>query len=296
MPPRRRNRHLALGLCPAVLTACASTVVERDISYDDRHGEATRLDVYRPPGPGPFPAVLFIHGGGWRGGVTRTDFAGEAERLAGAGYVTINLDYRLVPDGAYPNAPADCLCALAFVRANAARWAIDPQRVGALGYSAGGHLASLLGVAADDPALAGCPSGPTAAPAAVVSGAGPEDLATMGQTGGVVSDFVGGAPDQVPALYAAASPLSHVHAGAPPFLFLHGDADYFVPIDQSRRMDAALTAVGASASLLTIPGGGHIWNRAVDGDAWQVVVASADTPEAWAATVDFLDHTIGDAR
>jgi acetyl esterase/lipase len=286
---------LALALA---LAACGDLVVEHDISYDDRHGAATTFDVYRPPasaGVGPFPAVLVIHGGGWSAG-SRGDLAAAAARLAGAGYVTINLDYRLVPDGVYPNAPSDCLCALSYVRAQAARWAIDPTRIAALGYSAGGHLVSLLGVAADDPRLAGCPSGPTGPVAAVVSGAGPQDLRTLGQGLGVGADFLGGTPGEVPDVYVAASPVTHVHAGAPPFLFIHGEADWFVPIAQSRQMAAALLAVGTPATLLTLPGGGHVWNRGVDGDTWQLVLTSTDTPEAWAAIVDFLDHTIGGAR
>jgi acetyl esterase/lipase len=177
------------------------------------------------------------------------------------------------------------------VRAHAAEYDVDPTRIAALGYSAGGHLVSMLGAAADDPVVApDCASGPTGPVAAVISGAGPQDMGLMPQVD-VVTNFVGGTKDEAPELYIQASPLSHVAAGAPPFLFIHGDNDWFVSIEHSRRMQAALDAVGTETHLLEIPGGGHIWNDDGDG-AWDLEM-SIDTPEAWSAMIDFLDHTIG---
>jgi len=281
-----------LGVWTAVLAGCTDVVVESDVSYDDRCAVA-KLDVYHPPHANvPRPAVIVIHGGGWHDGIERASISDAAERLAEAGYVAFNISYRLVPSGGeFPHAVQDCLCALAFVRAHAADYDIDPARIGAIGYSAGGHLVSMLGVAATEPAVQpDCAAGSTGPVAAVVSGAGPEDMSLLQQVS-VVTDFMGGTKEAVPDRYTQASPLAHVAPGAPPYLFLHGDSDWFVSIEHAHRMRVALDDVGTETRLLEIPGGGHIWNRGASG-TWDFET-SMDTPEAWAATIDFFDHTIG---
>jgi acetyl esterase/lipase len=282
-------------VCLFVLGACTAVTTRSDVSYDDRFS-ADVLDIYSPPpASAPRPAVLFIHGGGWHDGIDRDSIAPVAERFAGAGYVTVNIDYRLVPsqDGQYPHAVQDCYCALAWMRANAVAIGIDPDRIAGLGYSAGGHLVSMLGVDTDADVQPDCAAGPTTPLAAVVSGAGPEDMAALPQVSSV-TEFVGGTTAQVPALYTAASPIDHVTAGAPPYLFVDGDDDWFVDIDQQARpMQAALDAVGTETRFFEIPGGGHIFNRGVDGASWELPLTAIETPDADAAIVDFLDHTIG---
>ena len=109
----------------------------------------------------------------------------------------------------------------------------------------------------------------------------------------IITQFMGGFVEDIPERYAQASPLSHVTAAAPPYLFLHGDQDVAVVISQSRRMADALTAAGAEAHLLAIPGGGHLLNHGAD-PLWSTT-AAIDTPESWAALIDFLDRTIGGA-
>jgi acetyl esterase/lipase len=262
------------------------------VPYDDRFDVAV-LDIYRPAPAGvPRPAVITIHGGGWHTGIYRSSLAGVAERLAGAGYITLNIEYRLVGnDGQFPHAIQDCLCALAWTRAHADEYGIDPTRVAGLGYSAGGHLVSMLGVAADVASVQpDCAAGAAAPFDAVVSGAGPEDMVDLASAE-AVQDFLGGTYDEVPDHYNDASPIQHVRAGAPPFLFVHGTNDYFVPIAHSREMETELHDVGTDARLLEVPGGGHIWNDA-NGD-WELPLASIDTPAAQAAIIDFLDDTIG---
>jgi acetyl esterase/lipase len=282
-------------LWTVVLTACGSITTRDDVSYDDRYASDV-LDVYfPPPASTPRPAVLVIHGGGWHDGIYRDSIASQAERLAEAGYVAINIEYRLVPSegGQYPHAVQDCYCALAWTRANATALGIDPARVAGLGYSAGGHLVSMLGVDTDADVQPDCAAGTTTPLAAVVSGAGPEDMAALPQVSSV-TEFVGGTTSDVPALYTAASPLSHVAPGAPPYLFVDGNDDWFVNIDeQARPMQAALDAVGAETRFFEIPGGGHILNSGVDGASWELPLTSIETPEAADAIVDFLDHTIG---
>ena len=144
--------------------------------------------------------------------------------------MAFNLEYRLTPDGgAFPHAVQDCLCALSYVRAHATDYGIDPARIASLGYSAGGHLASMLGVAAGDPGVApDCASGPTGPVVAVVSGAGPEDMTLFPEVSVDHATSWAARSTRSPTLYAEASPLTHVVAGAPPYLFVHGDNDWFV--------------------------------------------------------------------
>jgi acetyl esterase/lipase len=286
-----------LALCTAVGGCVAQDVaVDNDVSYDDRYGAATTMDVWRPAGPlGARPAVLMIHGGGWRS-FAKDTMTEDARRLAGAGYVVANVNYRLVPDGVFPKDVQDCLCALAYLRAHAAEYGVDPARIATLGYSAGGHLASLVGVAAAAPEVApdcaAAAGAPIAPPIAVVSGAGPEDLRAEPQVSTII-DYVGGTIDQIPQTYAVASPITHVTAASPPFLFVQGEDDWFVDPSQSAAMKAALDRAGVETRELLVPGGGHLWNRGADGDRYEIPLTSIDTPEAQAAIVDFLDHTIG---
>ena len=282
-----------LAVCTAVLAGCTDVVVETDISYDDRF-DVAKLDVYSPPPTAALrPAVLVVHGGGWHEPIERDGMAPHAERLAEAGYVAFNISYRLVPSGGeFPHAVQDVFCALAWVRAHATEYGIDPDRIGALGYSAGGHLVSMLGTAAGDPIVApDCAAGTTGAVDAVISGAGPQDMTMLPEVENVEA-FVGAKKSEDPERYAQASPLSHVAEGAPPFLFIHGDSDWFVDIEHSRQMGEALDRVGTRNRLLAIPGGGHLWNRGASGSTWDLAI-SIDTPQAWAATIDFLDHEIG---
>jgi len=281
-----------VGSLLCLVIACGAPHEQKNIAYDDRFGSSSMLDVYAPDDDGaPRPAVLLIHGGSWRSGF-KEQFENAARRLAGAGYVAITINYRLGPEGVFPAAVQDCLCALAYARAHAAELGVDPAGVAVMGYSAGGHLAALLGVAADEPRLApDCAAGVTSAPAAVISAAGMHDLRDFADYG-TVRDFLAGGPDDVPEAYDLASPLLQVGPGHPPFLLIHGDDDRLVGVEQSSRMRDALVASGNDARLLVIEGGGHLWNPGDDGTQTWVQVAT-ETPEAWLAIIDFLDHTIG---
>jgi acetyl esterase/lipase len=309
---RGRAWPVVLTLWTQVGTGCGEIEKIVGVSYDDRHGAATELDVYLPAAvadapAGGWPAVLAIHGGGWRS-FDRGSMAAASERLAGAGYAVVNIDYRLVPAGQYPAAVQDSLCALAYTRAHAAEWGIDPARIATYGYSAGGHLASMVGVAAGgamhQPDCAAAENGGgIAPPAAVISGAGPEDMWLFPEVEAVV-EFVGGSKAEVPELWDAASPITYVEeaaaagavggaGGVPPFLFVHGEEDWFAGIEHSEHMRDALLDVGAQAELFAIPGGGHLINRDTAAGRYDVIVTSTDTAESWIAVVDFLDRTIG---
>jgi acetyl esterase/lipase len=298
-------------VCTIVLGAaagCQDIVSETDIAYDDRY-TSTRMDMYAPSDSETVarPAVIVIHGGGWSTPLERDGMEAHARRLAAAGYVTFNISYRLVgrdgdETGRFPNAISDTICALAYVRAHADEYGVDPDRIASYGYSAGGHLASMLGVATRGPLVApdcaavmDAPNNGAVAPvAAVISGAGPQDFSLFPAYAGI-ADFLGQDCDEDREICEAASPITYVRAGAPPFLFIHGDDDWFVDFEHTTDMRDKLRAVGTDARILRLPGGGHLWNQSADGDIWDLAL-SIDTPAAWQATIDFLDHEIGAAR
>jgi acetyl esterase/lipase len=276
-----------------LLAACDAPDVRRDVAYDDRFGAATSMDIHLPDGAATErPAVVMIHGGGWSK-FGKEVYDDAAQRLAGAGFVVANINYRLVPDGTYPVVMQDCLCALSYVRNHAVELGVDPGRIALYGYSAGGHLSALLGVAADEPDFQpDCAEGGTYAPAAVISGAGPTDLIDL-QWAEAVQNLIGGTYDELPERYERASPLHRVHAGAPPFLFEHGDADLFVPLDHSYAMRDALRDAGVEARVLELDGAGHLLGPGGSPGRQDLVVTSQDTPEAWSATISFLDDSLG---
>jgi len=118
--------------------------VERDLVFATVAGQELKLDLARPAeGEGPFPAVVCIHGGGWVGG-SRSQMTRTIEVLAGRGYVAITPDYRLAPRHPFPAQVEDCKAAVRWLRANAGKYRVNPERIGAVGLSAGGHLSCML--------------------------------------------------------------------------------------------------------------------------------------------------------
>jgi acetyl esterase/lipase len=276
-----------------LLAACGSgTQVYESVSYDRRFGDATVMDIHVPDAgrAAGRPTIMLIHGGGWRYGA-RDGYTDAAERYAAAGYVAATIEYRLVPSGIYPAMVQDCLCALSFLRANADAYGIDPDRIAVSGYSAGGQLSALVGTASDLPAhQPDCEWGPTAPPAAAIPGDGAYDF-TANEPSWLVKDFLGGTPAEVPDNYVNSSPLLHVRPGVPPFLVIHGGAD-MVPIEGAKALVTAVRDAGSEAHFLDVSGAGHVTSSTTATDGVYLQAAS-DTPEAWAATIDFLDRTLG---
>lgn len=273
----------------ALLAGCEAPV-ERTVVYDPRFGEATSMDVFLPTEPGPRPALLFFHGGAWKM-FSKRAFRAHARRFAGAGYVTVSANYRLLPDARFPNAVRDAACALAYLQNHADEFGIDRDRIVVMGYSAGAQLAGLIGVAPDDPAFtADCAEGPPTAPRAVISIAGSLDLTARNESAAIV-DYLGGTSEEIPEVYALASPITHVSDGDPPFLLIHGANDLLVPSSVAKRMKASLESFGIEAPYLEIRGGGHIGNF-VDAPAGVGLAPPYDAPVAWIAILDFLErHT-----
>ena len=244
----------------------ASAVREtRDVTYVVRDGRPLRFDVAWTESGAPAPLVLLLHGGSWSAG-SRASMHDEMRALARRGYTAATVEYRLTqaPRDVFPAAMTDVRCALRVLRRRAPEFRAAPARVAAMGYSAGGHLASLLGVAADERALDGATcdaGGEDVRVQAVVSYAGPQDLRVNGpytqEQAEIVTNFLGVFPGDDPAIARLASPIAHVSAGDPPFLMLHGTDDPLVPVDHPRRMARALREIGTPASVLELGDIGH---------------------------------------
>ncbi|HYD55227.1 MAG TPA: alpha/beta hydrolase [Gemmatimonadaceae bacterium] len=250
--------------------------VTLDIAYARRGERTLRLDLARPAVAPPAPLVVLLHGGGWEGG-SRASLRSEMEALARLGYAAATVEYRLTERGRnlFPAAIADARCAVRFLRANAARLGIDGARIGAAGYSAGAHLASLLGTAATEAALdepCGDPALEDVDPRvqAVISHAGPQDLRVRGpytaEQARLVTNFLGVFPGDDPARAALASPLAHVSPGDAPMLLVAGTRDDLVPVDHARWMADALREVGVEVTVLERRGAGHEFAGFVTGD------------------------------
>lgn len=255
---------------PAPAPVHASFTVLRDVVYTPAGWpQALKADIYQPSGAGPKPAVLLIHGGGWRAPDRRAQMASIAERVAKRGYVVVNATYRFAPEYIYPAPVDDLREALKWMRANATTYQIKPDQIAAMGYSAGGHLAAQLGVL-DGPA--------NVRVQAVVDGAGPTDLRKY-RGGTLVPQFLGGSQAQVPQHYVVASPVTHVSKDDPPVFLYHGTWDALVPDDHSGDFKAALDAVGVQTEWFKINGRGHVTAFFSDG-------------AAIAAALEFLDRNL----
>ena len=239
---------------------------ERDVVYGEADGQELLLDISHPPARDtPRAAVLLFHGGAWMVGTAgRESMAQPAMALAEDGYVAFNVEYRLTGDPAgdhrWPAQLDDAQRAVRWVRANADRYGVDPDRVGAYGHSAGGHLAALLGVRetrdTSDPELAAYSS----RVACVITIAGHLDL-SIPYPGEFdrqsLVALLGGTPDEVPEAYLDASPITWVDEESAPFLVIHGAADDMNPVAHARHMVAALHEVGVEVVSVELPTGNH---------------------------------------
>lgn len=233
----------------------------RDLVYREVGGRRARLDLYRPRGAPPtrgWPLVVAIHGGGWTGG-SKDDFGPTMVRLARSGVAVAAVDYRLARSGrpSWPENFDDVREAVRWLRRHADRLDLDPGRFAALGASAGGHLAALVGTW---PEGSGPPGDASARVAAVIDFYGPADLADLAGSPGAESAaarMLGGPAVGSRGLYERASPIRHVDANDPPFLLIHGDRDRTVPPEQSRRMAEALNSSGVRHRLIEVEGVGH---------------------------------------
>jgi acetyl esterase/lipase len=239
--------------------------LECDIVFGKGGETELKLDLAMPKeGGGPFPAIVCLHGGGWIAG-ERQQMRGTIEVLARRGYVAISPDYRLAPRDRFPSQIEDCKAAVRWLRANATKYHVNSQRIGAFGFSAGAHLACLLGVTRKEDGLEGKGGNAeqSSAVEAVVSFFGPTDFTQPVWIKEVreqhLTPFLGGTLEEKADIYRRASPLTYAGKHAPPFLFVHGTADALVPIQQSEEMVKRLRQADVSARLISVQGEGHGW-------------------------------------
>lgn len=262
---------------PVSASRCSgAATMQADLVYAPTHARNV-LDLYLPEQGASCPLLVWIHGGGWTSGDKSLAANSLALRQAGRGYAVASLNYRLSSDAVFPAQLNDVKAALRWLRANAARFRIDPQRIAVAGSSAGGHLAALSGTTGGIAELEDLGQGAATESSrvrAVVDCFGPASLLEMqaqqqanGCMGGIQHDAPG-SPESLligcsaglqacPDAARKASPVSYVSADDPPFLLGHGRRDCTVAFQQSQSLAQALTAAGASARLVLNDLGGH---------------------------------------
>ncbi|HSY18290.1 MAG TPA: alpha/beta hydrolase [Candidatus Acidoferrales bacterium] len=266
---------------PAATPAFPADVrVERAVAYLPTN-RVERADLYFPLATSPaarLPAVVIIHGGGWNDG--KRDAKREistGSTLARNGYVAMSIDYKLAW-GKYVVWPTnlwDCKTAVRWLRKNADRLGIDPNRIGVLGESAGGHLAAMVALTTPTDGLDPVePDGDISCGVnCCVDMYGIADVAAFEQHPSMLPKTAAEAPE----LYRAAAPLTYVRSNSPPFLILHGTADKLVSIDQSRRLVAALEKAGVEHEFIPVPDAPHSFDlQPVQRDLRPVVLGFLD--------------------
>lgn len=274
-----------LCVCLAVASAIAfageparpqvpdSVVLETDVEYGRADGVSLRLDLARPRQipKERMPVVVWIHGGGWKAGNRASGLSSSIRWAREYQMIGVTISYRFSGQAKWPAQIHDCKAAIRWLRANANRYHLNPERIGVWGTSAGGHLSAFLAVTGDRPEFEGNSGSPghSSRVACAVVLAGPSDFLaykdfqrrSWGQPnspGGAEHDLFGHSldgPERNKVI--AASPVSYARAALPPILIVHGTNDDVVPFDQARRFHEALRKVGATAYLVRVEGGGH---------------------------------------
>ena len=227
------------------------------------------LDLRIPDGPGPHPVIIYLHSGAWISG-DRT--GGPAIRQAARGYAVASIEYRLAPQYTWPAQVEDAKAAVRWIRANAQKYDLDPERIGAFGTSAGGHIAAVLGTSGGVPELEGVQlgnAGYSSRVKVVVDYYGPTDLLKLedqkipcipldGNASYMPPSLLMGCPIQLcKAKTATANPITYVTPEDPPFLILHGLLDCLVPWRQSEMLHDALEAMNVPSTFHILPDGDH---------------------------------------
>ena len=232
---------------PKNITIPETILEEKDIEYGKIGDRALQLDLYRPRKTDhPVPGIIFIHGGAWKSG-KREDMKFYTVDFAKRGYACATVSYRLSKEALFPAAVQDVKCAVRWMRANAQKYNIDPDRIAVSGNSAGGHLSMMIGYSSDVPELEGNGgnAGVSSRVKAVVDFYGPVDLTTeFAKKQGVVPEFLGKKYEEDPKLYVSASPITYLTKDDPPTLILHGTIDSTVPIDQADLLASKLKSLG----------------------------------------------------
>ncbi len=245
-----------------------------DVPYADSDNRRQTLDLLVPKAESdkPRPVIAFIHGGAWRAGDKRQALPRVARFASSGEYAAVSIGYRLSGEAQWPAQIHDCKAAIRWIKANAEKYNLDPDKIGVWGTSAGGHLVAVLGTSGGVEAMDGS-LGPhtdqSTNVACVADFFGPTDFLKMTEGALPSSRFdhdspqspesllIGGAIHDHPEKVATANPITYITDDDPPFLIVHGSADPTVPFNQSQLIHAALQEAKVPTTLVTIEGGGH---------------------------------------
>jgi acetyl esterase/lipase len=255
----RRIYGLIIGML--LLTGCQAT--QKDIPYGQIGDQKLLLDAREPSGPGPYPVLILVHGGGWSTRSKDHDFDSITGALRDAGFTTFCINYRLAPKNRWPDCLEDLQAAIRWAKANAAQYKGNPNQIGLIGHSSGGHLVCLATTIA----------GPDTQVQAVVGLAPPTDLVMdcKLRSGGLskgLQNLTGHPKKLDPKIIKQLEEMSavdHVHPGLPPFLLIQGTDDHAVPHQEVLELWAKLLDVGDSCEMISVQGGGHEfrnWSKA----------------------------------
>lgn len=279
---RRILAILFLFLATAASAQTTFTLHEA-IEYARPNGTPLLLDLRVPDGPGPHPVLVYLHSGAW---VTGDRTGGPALRQAKRGYAVASIDYRLAPQHIWPAQVEDAKAAVRWLRANAATYHLDPNRIGMFGASAGGHIGSVLGTSGGVTALEGLDHGNaqySSRVKVVVDFYGPTDLLKIEEQKLPCIPLDGNASYMPPSLLmgcpiqqcrektATANPITYITPDDPPFLIVQGLLDCLVPYKQSVILHDALVANGVPSQLVLVPNGEH-GGRAFDEAKYKQIV------------------------
>lgn len=251
---------------PVISLFPKGTILHGNIPYDNDTLAKHLLDIYLPPNlKGKVPLIVFIHGGGWIGNDKYADIGYMKNTVAAiinSGYALASIDYRFATQAIFPAQIQDCNSAVSFLYENAEKYGLDKERFALMGFSAGGHLASLQGLSnnnqMDDFFMPG--TSRDFFFTAVVDFYGPSELILFPGAIDPKSPealLIGAAPLDRPDLAKAASPVTYVDANDPPFLLIHGEKDDLVSPIQSQLLSSWLTVKGVENELIIVPDAPH---------------------------------------
>ena len=246
--------------------------IKADLPYAGNDNPRQMVDLFLPRHRAtdkPLPVIVYIHGGGWSGG-SRKGGGPVAPYVATGNYAGVSVGYRLSSEAKWPAQIHDCKAAIRWIRGHAKEYNLDADHIGVTGTSAGGHLVSLLGLTEGVKELEGSIGEFTSLSSKVTCVAnicGPQDMASPLMQGDAalkddpaVAGLLGGSLSEKAAEAKACSPLTYVHAGAPPFMTVHGTKDMRVNFTNATRLQEALTKVGSPTILVPVTDGGHGFN------------------------------------
>ena len=244
--------------------------VKKDIVYENIKGRKLHLDLYTNEKPqAKQPLIIYIHGGAFRAGSKNSGpFLSVIQDLTQKGFAVASINYRLSGEATFPAAVTDCKAAVRFLRANAKKYKLDPNKFGVWGSSAGGYLVSFLGTSGGIKEFeVGSNLDVSSKVQAVCNWFGPTDFLKMNNSpiskmdhnseNSPESMFLGKKITEVPELVKKANPISYISKDDPEFCTLHGEKDVLVIINQSELLHSALKAKGVKSTFHKITNAGH---------------------------------------